>query len=221
MIKLIGLKRGLILLALLAINVILLSIYMFGIEPMRMESEQQRDGVRAEIADFQGKIQNIKQEVITFNENLPKYNTMKDRGFFLPQDRFQMGRDLDAARAASRVKGFNYDISDIRTIPSIEATNAQMRLVNSRFELKNIDLLTDDDFFLFVDMMDQKFPQQLRLQSFTMRRTGELTADTLKNLATTGKAGILEVNATFDWFTLVPIPKTPDPATAGMPGGAQ
>ena len=212
MIKLIGFKRAVILGILLLLNLALASAYLLAFQPMQSNATMARDGVTAEISDLQGRIQNVKQEMELFKQNLPKYEALQQRGFFLDQDRFRLSRDLDAARTASGVKAFSYNIADIAQVYNMDASANMQRLILSRIDVNNVDILVDSDFFLFIDLMQQRFPAHLRLHSFHIRRAADLTEETLKVIASGQPARIIEADAIFDWMTLVP------QVTAAVPG---
>lgn len=211
MIKLIGFKRLVTMAVLLGINAVVGGVYMTVVDPMRLQTEMAKAGLLAQIADLQGKIQNIKQEVADFHKNLPRYEELKTRGFFLEQDRFRMGRDLDAVRTASGIKAFSYNIADIKDVPNIEATQAQMRIISSRIDVSHVSLVTDEEFYKFIDLMQEQFPTQLRLQSFQVRRANELTPQALASMAEGKKVDIIDATVIFDWMTMVPMPPTADP----------
>lgn len=215
MIKLIGFKRAIILGVLLAINIVLACAYLFAFQPMQMDALAGRDGVTAEISDLQSRIQNVKQEIELFNQNLPKYQALQGRGFFLEQDRFRLGRDLDAARVASGVKAFSYNVANIADVPNADATANGQKLILSRIDITNPDLVTDVEFYQFLDTMLQQFPAHLRLNAFHLRRSDTLREETLKMIAAGQPAYIMQGDAVFDWMTMVPIAA---PAAPGTPG---
>lgn len=205
MMKLIGFKRALLLGIFLAINLVLGSVYLLGIEPMRSEAQMTYDSVNGEIGGLQGRIQNIKQEMALYQESLPKYEALHKNGFFLEQDRFRMGRDLGDVRGASGLRGFSYNIADIKDMPNSEAASQNMRLINSRIDINNVDTITDEEFYRFLDLMQTQFPTHVRVQSFRMQRAGILDEQVLKSLAGGQTIRIVDAAAVIDWMTIVPL----------------
>lgn len=215
MIKLVGFKRAIILGALLVINLILACAFLFAFQPMETDALMARDGVTAEIDDLQGRIQNVRQEIELFNQNLPKYQTLADRGFFLEQDRFRLGRDLDAARVVSGVKAFSYNVANIADVSNSEAQAAGQRLILSRIDITNLDMNTDIEFFQLLDAMQRQFPAHLRLNAFHLRRTDALSEATLKLIASGQPSYIMQADVVFDWITMVPAAASAAPGTPG------
>lgn len=211
MMKLIGFKRLLILGIMLGLNLFFGVVYMLAVDPLQSQAQSEYDAVTNEIGGLQGRIQNIKHEMAEFQKNLPKYEDLKTRGFFLDQDRFRMSRDLDALRASSGIKAFSYNIADIKDVPNATATTAQMKVINSRIDVNNVMVLTDEEFYKFLDQMQTQFPPQVRLQSFRVARATDFGAQTLQTIASGQPARTVEATAVFDWYTLVPITATADP----------
>src|SRR4051812_19799075 len=106
MIKLIGLKRMIFLFALLALNLSAAGAYFLSISPMLDDATAQRDAVNGQITDLRSKIDNIKQDMAFVTDNLPKFNDLKDKGFFLPQDRFMIGRTMEDLRLKAGISNF-------------------------------------------------------------------------------------------------------------------
>lgn len=202
--KLIGIRRALVLVFLLALNAAVAFVYLGMIEPMRQEAEASRNGVIGQIADLQSRILNVKQELILFRENLPKYQVLEGRGFFLGQDRFKMGRDLGDVRTLAGLSGFSYNINDIKTVENADAAAAQLKLITSRIQVSNVVTLLDNNFYAFLDMMDEAFPAHVRLHSFTVKKSASLDEAALQAISKNQQVNLMTAEATFDWLTVVP-----------------
>lgn len=202
--KLIGIKRALLLAILLAINLAIAGLFFFVIEPMRANASTQLTTVEGQISGLQSKIQNVKRELEDFKRNLPKYEELKTAGFFNGQDRFDLMRHLDDVRVKSNMQGFPFDVTEIKEIPNKDAATSKSRLIMSRITIKEVPVLVDNDFYQFVDTMEQTFPAHVRLQSFTLARASRFDAEYLKQIRAKKKAGAVEAKAEFDWLTIVP-----------------
>lgn len=212
MMKLIGVRRAFILACLLAVNVMIVSVYLFAVYPLRDEAENNLNTTVGEIGALRDKIQNIRQDMQVFKDTLPQYEALKAKGFFMAQDRFQMDRDLKRVQDEAELKGFSYTINDIQNMDSAAAAAASLRLISSRIMVTNVTSLLDVELYRFIEMMQRNFPSHVRLQSFTVRRVISLNEPTLKAIATGSIPSLINAEANFDWMTLVPVP--PD-----TPGG--
>ncbi len=215
-IQLIGARRATILGIAIVINAILAGLYFFVLEPMQVSAQSKLSSTQAGISDFQRKIQGIKKDVETYKVNLPIYEGLQATGFTMEQDRFEMGRTLEAVQKAANVAGFAYTIDDIRTVNNTNADAAQMKLLASRIKLDKLGVVTDADFFNLLEALLHDFPAQLRLDSFNIQRSGVVNADALQKISSGGNVNLITADAAFDWLTLVP--KTPE-ELAMPPGG--
>lgn len=211
--KLIGIKRTLLLAALLAMNLAIAGLFFFVIEPMRTGASEQLAGIESQIAGLQSKIQNVKRELEDFKRNLPKFEELKTVGFFNSQDRFDLMRHLDDVRIKSNLPGFPFDVTEIKEVPNSDAAASRSRLIMSRINIKEVPVLVDNDFFQFVDVMSQTFPAHVRLQSFTIARVNQFDAELLKQIRTKQKNSAISAKAEFDWLTIVPAADDKKPAS--------
>jgi len=129
MIKLIGLRRIILFLCFVGVNLLVASGYFLGLAPMRNllvasgyflglapmrdEAQMQLKAVSVQISSLQNKIMNIQSEVNSLKENKPKYQKLKDKGFFLVQDRFMIGRLLEEVRKKSQITSFSFTIENL------------------------------------------------------------------------------------------------------------
>ncbi len=82
MIKLVGIKRFVVVSLLLAINLAAVAVYFFSIDPELQEAQGQLAALNGEISELQTKNAAIKQDIEFLKENIPKYNALRDNGFF-------------------------------------------------------------------------------------------------------------------------------------------
>ena len=212
-IQLIGVKRAMLLGILLAVNLSIAAVYFLWLTPLRSGAETQVATLGGQISRLQGNIQNVKKELAEFKVNLPKYEALKNSGFFSTQDRFQLERDLTRIKDASGTGGFGYSVGAVRDINSVEANNAKLRLLASRIDIGNTEVRTDVDFFSLLDVMQQQFPAHVRLQSFVLKRGVPLTDEALERLRQGDALKLVNATAVFDWMTVAP-PLTPEEQAA-------
>lgn len=215
--KLIGIKR-LILLAILAgVNAAIAAAYFLWIGPMLTDAQNSLSAVSGEISQLQGKIQNTKSELADYKENLPKYEALKARGFMSGQDRFQISRDLDAVRQSAELGGFSFNISDLRTISSDDATAAQLKVLNSRITLDQVGSMLDKNFYDFAERMGTNFPAHVRLQRMEIKRSLPLNTPTMRRIQQLENVPLLTASTIFDWMTVVPAEQPADPNNPNAP----
>ncbi|MCK4945984.1 MAG: hypothetical protein KAI61_07825 [Alphaproteobacteria bacterium] len=217
MIKLIGLRRIILFLCFMGINLLVASSYFLGLAPMRDEAQMHLNAVSAQISSLQNKIMNIQREVNSLKENQPKYQTLKDKGFFLVQDRFMIGRLLEEVRKKSQITSFSFTIENLKDVPNANAARMNYSLVSSRIKVEKIVSPLDSNVYIFLQLLADAFPEHTRFQNFEIKRTGEVTEAALSKIAMGKSVSFVDSSLTFDWMTLVP-KVTEKPATAGFRG---
>lgn len=202
--KLIGGKRLVQLAVLGGINVVLLALWFLWVTPLKDESQLELSGIEGQIANLRSSILNVKDEMKFFQENQATYESMKTAGFFTPQDRFVISRQLEEMRRVFRIIGFSYVIGDNESVPNTDAQTSKSRLVNSRIKFSNMNLYIDTDIYAFLNALNGFLPGYARVNDIEIRRTNEFSNETLQKIMDRLPAGLLEATLTVDLLTMVP-----------------
>ena len=206
MIKLIGFKRMIFLACMVALNLAVMGIYFLSIGPMLDEATSQRDGVNAQISELRGKISGIKEDMAFVKDNLSKFNELKDRGFFLYQDRLTVSRKMEDLRTKVGISSFSFTVSDVTEIPNADAEAINYKLINSRIKVEKIVSPLDANIYMLAQEMGHAFPSYARLQNMNITRAAEVTEATLKDIAEGKPVNFVDANLEFNWITMVPKP---------------
>lgn len=211
-IKLIGQKRFMLLALAVVINLLLAAVYIMWQAPMRDDVAQRSNTLDAEINGLTSSIQNVKQDLADFNANLPKYQDMHAKGFFSAQNRFDIGRSLDAVRKKTDISGFSYDIGDVETLEVPVLTAQNYSLLRSKMKITAFSTISDQAIYSFADLMQTSFPMFLRFSSLSVKKTKELDEETLKQIAAGQPVQVVDATAEFEWYTLRYNPPAANPA---------
>lgn len=214
MIKLIGIRRILILAALLGINIVVALAYFVMIEPMRTDAQGKLNGINDEISTLQGKIQSTQQDLADYKANLPKFKELQSKGFMSNQDRFDLSKNLDRVRDSAGIAKFAFDVHDIEHPQNTDAKTAKMQLLKSQIDINRVESVLDINFYDFLDKMERDFPQQVLIDSFEIKRGKPVDPETLQKIAARQPVELITAHAVFDWYTMVPMP---DPANPNAP----
>ena len=217
MIKLIGLRRIILFLFFLGINLLIASGYFFGLKPIQDEAQMQLNVVNSQISTMKNKIMNIQKEVDSLIKNQPKYQKLKDKGFFLNQDRFMIGRLLEEVRKKSKITSFSFTIGNLKEIPNRKADSMNYKLIKSHIKVGNIMSPLDINIYIFMQKLGDFFPEHTRLQNFNIKRTEEVTEASLSKIAMGQPVSFVNAQLSFDWITLIP-KVTEKPTAAGFRG---
>lgn len=214
MIQLIGAKRAVIFGILLAVNLALAAAFFMAVGPMLADATTRLNVVNSEISRLTGDIENAKREAEELKKNLPHFNDLQARGFFLNQDRFMINRTLDELRTKSGVSGFSFNIDAMAKVGNAQAEAAQYQLTSSRIKIDKIETLTDADFFILLQNIVKAFPAHARVQSFELKRSAKIDEAALQRLARKEVVNFSEGEIVMDWLTMLEVKI--DPQT-GLP----
>ena len=221
MIKLIGFKRLIFLACMVALNLSVLGVYFFSIGQMLDDVTSQKSTVDGQISELRGKIGNIKQDMAFAKDNLPKYNELKDKGFFQNQDRFAIDRIMKDLRAQTGISNFNYDVSALKEIPNADADAVNYRLIDSHIKVDKIISPLDTNIYILAQALPHVFPPYARIQKMDITRAAEVNEQALKDISEGKPVNFVNANIEFDWITMVPKPEaaaSPANTPAGFRG---
>ncbi len=215
--KLIGGKRLTQLAVLGGLNVCLLAGWLLWAMPLKEETQTELSGIEGQIGNLRASILNVKDEMKFFQENQANYETMKTSGFFMPQDRFVISRQLEDMRRVFRIIGFSYVIGDNEAVPNTDAQGSKSKLINSRIKFTNMNLYIDTDIYAFLNALNGFLPGYARINDVEIRRTNEFSNDSLQKIMDRLPVGLLEATVTVDLMTMVPEADLPiaAPGTGG------
>jgi hypothetical protein len=219
MIKLIGFRRTVLLACLMALNLSVLGIYFLSIGPMLDNVTSQRDSVNGQITELRTKINGIKQDMVYEKDNLPKYNELKDNGFFQNQDRFTISRAMEDLRVKAGIASFSYAVGDVAEIPNEDAKAVNYKLINSRIKVDKIVSPLDSNIYLLAQDMASVLPHYVRIQDMNIRRSAEVNEAALKDIAEGKPANFVNADLEFDWITMVPKPDAGPAGPGDVPAG--
>lgn len=218
MIKLLGIKRTVFLAILLAGNIFVAGAVLTWIMPMREDAETKLSNLKNQIFSVQNQLDNIKREMKELQETMPQYEALDARGFFQVQDRFLIEKMLEDIKGRSGVRGFSFSIDEVQTVDNKDAKTAKRNLVNSRIKIDRIEALLDTEIFNLIQIMESSYPAHLRVQSFSLRKTAEVTEPNLRLLTLGTSKGFVGGEFVVDWLTMVAPPEQPSGLKPGMPG---
>jgi len=219
MVKLIGFKRIVILAVLFGINLLVLGGYFFVLDPALEELSMQVKASDAQNAELSRKISETKQEMAYLKENMPKYQELKDKGLFQDQNRFLIARLLDGLHAKASLFGFSFSVDPLKELPNTDAANIGYKVADSTINIKIDKSPLDNSIYSLLQDIPASFPGHTHIKSFSIKRTGSVTADSLKAITNGKETGFVSANFSFEWMTLLPKDDT-QPGSGGAAGSA-
>lgn len=204
MISVIGVKRILILVVLVGLNLLMAGfIYLYAL-PESDETERSIRALRGQSATVQSDIDRMELEFEQLGLQQERFDKLKASGFFNLQDR-SLAKDL--------MKSIQEDSRVISAIASIksgylekddEAEKSQHTLLVSPIEIQ-IKAFDDTDIYRYIDFAQTKFPGVLTLEKVDIRRIKDVNATILRAIAAGGNPELVEAQVSMLWTTMVPM----------------
>lgn len=217
MIQSIGMPKLIRLLLLLGLNVVAAFVFFTMLSPMRDASTAKLDSLEYEISRLQRDIAGVKDDMAQLQARLPEFESLRSAGFFNPQDRFVLNRELEALRQRTGLQSFSYDVGEIQKISSKPATEAAHELLLSRINIARVMSYTDESFLAFVQSAAEALSGHGRVAAFELSRNGVLDAQRLKSVQSGNARTLISASLTLDWLTMVP--ETAAPPIGGSGSG--
>lgn len=219
--RMIGKKRIMILGLLAVINASLAAALFLYVEPMREKAALRKQTVDREIRDLRSSIDNIKSKIKSLEENQGAYDALKERGFFVDQDRFLADKTFKSMMSWANLVGLSYNISALQEIQDPRADSIKYKLMQSKVDVDKIRAYTDGDIYNFIQQVTKKFPGQTQLVSIVLKRGDELNQANLEKLAVSLRdpkaptVAFVEADISFNWRTMVPAKEEAPAGTGG------
>ncbi len=203
MIKVIGTKRIIILLALIGLNAALAAaIYLYVIP----ESSRTAKKVRTLRSQNQAKQADINRMQIDF-EMLGKqrdaFDELNRRGFFKSQVRSvakKIFKDIqDEAKVVSAVVLIKPGVIE----DNEEAKKSNYKVLSSPVKI-TISSYDDSDIYRYLYIMENKFPGHLSINNMTIKRVSDVSGPALRAIATGGNPVLVTANVDLSWRTMIP-----------------
>jgi|GEM_PF-4286862 len=201
-VKLIGLTRLTMLGLTASVFALFFAIFLFVVNPMLVDAQDQLSRVQGEIGALRGKINSVKQDIEYMNENVSKYEAILKQGFFEDQDRFRVVSVIDELKSKAGVEKFSYTIGEREDVPSEDAKTMGYALVKRSIKLTSIAAVIDADIYSFFQRIKDIFPLYVHIKDFSIKRNKNVDIQVLRDIANSKEKNMVTAEISFDWVTL-------------------
>ncbi len=203
MIRVLGTKRILMLVFLIAINVALAtSVYLFLI-PQEVKKRTELNQLRNKVAGVRGDINRMLVEFDQLALQQNRYEKLKERGFFYNQDRRQAQIVLESIQKQAGVVAAVANIQAGASEDNAEAQKAEYKILSSPMKI-HVEAIDPVDIYRYVYLLDNFFPGHIMIQDVRMERTGEVTGPVLRGIASGSNPVLVQADLNITWRTMVP-----------------
>ncbi len=203
MIQIIGVKRILILIILLAVNVALAAATYLYVVPKSDTLERQLRSTRSQVAQKRTEADQLRNEFDVIQEKKASFENLRDLGFISEQNRLVARRRIMDIQKYSRVIRANYNINPANISHSKTTDEIDHVILASPLTV-NVEAVDDIDFYSFVYWMETAFPGHMSLNSLQLTRTNELNETTLRAIGSGSPIALMKGDVNMLWRTIAP-----------------
>ncbi len=203
MMQIIGIKRLVILIVLISLNIALGAVVYLYLMPENSSSDRQLRTLRAQTHAVRADIDRIQIEFEQLDKQRDSFNALKDDGFFSNQVR------SDAKKLFSVIQNESGVISAVVSVKSgvildyDEAKKANHSVLMSPIEVE-IRALDDTAIYKYMDIALEKFPGHLSFDNIIITRIRDISAPVLRAIASGATPELVKANIKMSWRTLIP-----------------
>lgn len=202
MIRVLGTKRIIVLLALIALNSALAAFVFMYVQPELKTSERTLRSLKSKESQTRSDITNMQMEFDQLENQQAEFDTLKDDGFFSNQSRRDAQAVFLKAEKESGVLEAIVSVKPGEVVEDEEAKKAEYVLLESEVSvvLKGVD---DRDIYVYIDKLQDNFPGHLSVEKFSMRRLANVSETVLRAIAGGQKPPLVEARVGLLWRTMV------------------
>lgn len=203
MIAVLGIKRVLVLVALVALNVVLAaSVYMYMI-PENTVKKRELSGLRSQVSTLRGDIDRMQVEFEQLEDQKAEFELLAKDGFFKDQSRRQAE---DIFNEIQKKSGVSKAIASIQAgvlEDNEEAKKAEHKILKSPMEVR-LEAFDDVNIFHYLFLVEHYFPGHVSIKGVRIERKADVTGTVLRAISTGASPSLVEAHVKMVWRTMIP-----------------
>ena len=203
MIKILGIKRIIILGALLGINLLFAGVLYWYMNPEMLKQQKALNALKGQVSTLQSDIQRLQIEFTQLEGQKERFAEIKELGFFNQQGRREVELLLpDVQKNSGAVKAVT-GVQPGFIEKSSYAEKANHEILTSTITA-NIGAMDDPGIYRYIYMLDEALPGHLLIESISMKRNRDVNAELLKSIIAGAVPEMVSADVRLTWRTMIP-----------------
>ncbi len=202
MIQVLGIKRILVLIILVAINAALAAGLYLYLVPQNDQLERDLRSTRAQIASKRTEADALRNEIQLIQQQKSQFEDLRDAGFMNDQSRLMARRRIRDIQQYTRILSASYNIKPADVSP-VAAEGLEYVILSTPIDM-DVESQDDVDFYHFVYWMLYAFPGHMAIDELRMERVLDVNEATLRQIGAGQPTALVEGSMKFVWRTMVP-----------------
>ncbi len=203
MIKILGFRRVIILLALAALNGLLAAGYYLYMAPEQIKLERNLKSVRGLASSVQSDIAKLEVEFSQLEDQQAKFEDLRSDGFFEDQDRYELENALQMTQAESNVLLAKATVSAGEILEDENAQKSEHKILSSEITI-DIEATNDLDIYKYLFLLEKNVPGHISIEEFNIVRDGDISGTVLRSIASGEEPTLVTAKVRFFWKTMIP-----------------
>ncbi len=203
MIRVLGTKRILMLVFLLAINVAMATTVYMYLMPQHVKKERELMALKKQVNGVRDDIGRMQIEFDQLADQQNQFEKLKEKGFFYDQGRRKAEIVLETIQKQAGVIAAVATIHAGATEDNDEAKKAEYKVLKSAVQI-HVDAVDPVDIYRYIYLLDNFFPGHVQIDGIRMERTAEVTGPVLRGIASGANPVLVQADIDLTWRTMVP-----------------
>lgn len=202
MIDILGLKRIVVIVVLVAINVVLASATYMYLVPQKYNREFLLNSVSTENQQKQAEIRNMQVGLDEIERQKGAYESLVKKRFFYNQNRREAERILLEIQDRSGVLSALVGISPGDVEENEAADKAGYKVFSSPIKI-SIEAMSDVAIYRYIELLKKYFPGDVFIDHMAFKRANEMDSELLKTISKGDDVVLVEGDIDMTWRTMV------------------
>ncbi len=202
MIGVLGIKRVIVLAALVALNALLAASAYLYLAPEIIQQGRQLNGVRGEVATLRSDISRMQVEFEQLEDQKAEFELLAADGFLRKQNRRQAELVFNEIQKRSGVTKAVASVAPGLIEDNEEAAKAGHKILRSPMKV-NIQAVDDLNVYNYLHLMEHYFPGYVEVEGVFIERKARVTGTILKAIATGQNPTLVDAEIKLVWKTLI------------------
>lgn len=203
MLQVIGVKRIIMLVVLVALNAALAAAVYMYVLPQGEQLQRDLNSTRAQIANRRTETDRLRNEFELIQEQRAYFEALRDAGFISDQNRLLARRRIGKIQQYSKVIKASYDISSANLSSNEDVKAIEHVILSSPMRIA-LDAFDDVDLFSFIYWMENAFPGHIAVQEINLSRELDINDVTLRAVGSGSTTPLVKGEVDLVWRTIVP-----------------
>jgi hypothetical protein len=202
MIGVLGIKRVVVLAALVALNALLAASAYLYLTPEIVKKEREERSIRGEVGKLRSDIDRMQVEFEQLEEQKAEFERLAADGFLREQNRRQAELVFGQIQRKSGVNKAVASVDAGIIEDNEEARKAGHKILSSPMEVK-IQAVDDINVYNYIHLIEHYFPGYVAIEDVFIERKSNVTGAVLQSIASGQNPPLVEANVKMVWKTLI------------------